>query len=135
MIVLDTSVLSLALRRKRGQHQSNPVAKHLSALLRDHVPLLIPGIVSQEILSGVRLDEQFAALRQRLEAFPIVLADGDDHLKAAALVNRCRAEGIGLGTIDALIAAMTLRLEAVLFTLDRDFLPLVAIARLRLLEF
>ena len=121
MIVLDTSVLSRALRRKRRSQQTDPVAEKLEIVLRENVPVTIPGIVFQEILSGVPTPEQFADLRDKLEAFPLVLASQADHVEAARLVNRCRMSGIAVTAINALIAAITIRIDGGLFTLDRDF--------------
>jgi predicted nucleic acid-binding protein len=133
MIVLDTSVLSRALRRKRHSQQTDPVAAKLEIVLRENVPVTVPGIVFQEILSGVRTQEQFADLRDKLEAFPLLMASAADHVEAARLVNHCRTTGIAVTGVDALIAAMTIRIDGDLFTLDRDFARIAKSAPLKLL--
>ena len=133
MIVLDTSVLSRALRRRPPSQQADLVAEKLKAVLRENVPVTIPGIVMQEILSGVRTQKQFDGLRDKLEAFPLMMASAEDHIEAARLVNRCLTAGIAVTAIDGLIAAMTVRIDGDLFTLDLDFARISEVAPLRLL--
>lgn len=134
MIVLDTSVLSRALRRRRAADSAaDPATERLAAMLRENVSVAIPGIVAQEILSGVRRSEDFDALRKRLEPFPLLLASESDHVEAARIVNRCSAQGVAAGTIDALIAAMTVAADGVLFTLDHDFERIAAVIPLRIM--
>ncbi|HUP45374.1 MAG TPA: PIN domain-containing protein [Thermoanaerobaculia bacterium] len=132
MIVLDTSVLSRALRRRPRTEQADPAAEKLELVLRGNVAVAIPGIVLQEVLSGVRTEKQFADLQDKLEAFPLVMAAVDDHVDAARLVTRCRATGIAVTAIDALIAVMTIRVDGDLFTLDRDFARMAELVPLRL---
>jgi hypothetical protein len=93
----------------------------LKTLVREDVTLLIPGIVLQEVLSGIRTDDQFDRLRSLLEGFPLMTADREDHVRAAGLSNACRRAGVAATTIDCLIAAQTIAVEGRLFTLDRDF--------------
>lgn len=121
MIVLDTSVLSHVFRRPAEHSAKSKVVAQYTALVEDGLPLVIPGIAYQEILSGVRDDLQLARLRRTLEGFPRILAEDDDHFEAARLMNLLRRQGISVSSIDALIAAMTIRRDALLFTLDRDF--------------
>jgi predicted nucleic acid-binding protein len=132
MILLDTSVLSRALRRKRASH-ADPIAAQLERLLEENIPVGIPGIVMQEILSGIRSSEQFSSLYKRLEPFPIVLATTADHVQAAQIVNRCRSRGLATTSIDALIAALTIQRDANLFTTDHDFFRIAGIEPLKLL--
>lgn len=132
MILLDTSALSRVLRRKPSP-KLDSIATHLEELLLDNTELAIPGIVVQEILSGIRSPQQFTAVRRRLQAFPIVLASTDDHFNAARIVNQCRSGGLVAGSIDALIAALAIRRDAELFSLDRDFFRIAAFVPLRLL--
>lgn len=133
MIVLDTSVLSHVFRRQTERpSEPNVIAQYIS-LVEGRDPIAIPGVVLQEILSGVRTADQFERLRSALEGFPILLASPDDHLEAARLMNRLRAAGIAGSSFDALIAAMTMRRGAVLFTLDRDFERMASVLPLKLL--
>ena len=122
MIVLDTSVLSLAFRRRRGAAAPEPAEViELRRLVEDDAPLAVPGVVLQELLAGVRSDAQFESLEQALDGFPIVSPSRSTHVRAARIANACRARGIAATTIDCLIAAQCLELSAPLFTTDGDF--------------
>lgn len=132
MILLDTSVLSRVLRR-RPSPKPDPIAGHLERLLVENTAVAVPGIVVQEILSGIRSPQQFTALRRRLQPFPIILASTDDHFEAARIVNQCRSGGFAAGSIDALIAALAIRRDAELFSLDRDFFRMAGFVPLKLL--
>ena len=120
MIVVDTSALSFVFRR-RGTMTPSPVVERFSALVRDNVDVAIPGIVLQELLSGVRNAEQGDALLHALGGFRILLSTREDHLQAAQVFNDCLRRGKTVASIDALIAAQTIAREAILFTTDKDF--------------
>ena len=121
MIVLDTSVLSLAYRRPGRSGEQPPTVAALARLIADDVPIAVPGIVLQEVLSGVRSDDQFAKLQRLLDGFPVLVATKVHHVAAARIANSCRANGIAAATIDCLVASLTIAAGARLFTLDRDF--------------
>jgi predicted nucleic acid-binding protein len=133
VILLDTSVLSAVLRRRRKGEREDALAARVVALFDSDENVAIPGIVFQEILSGVAEPKQaerlLAAIR---ESFPVLLATEGDHLKAADLANAAARKGVALSTPDALIAAQALNRRASLFTTDADLSKLVAIGGLRL---
>jgi predicted nucleic acid-binding protein len=133
VILLDTSVLSAVLRRRRKGEREDALAARVAALFDSDENVAIPGIVFQEILSGVAEPKQaerlLAAIR---ESFPVLLATEGDHLKAADLANAAARKGVALSTPDALIAAQALNRRASLFTTDADLSKLVAIGGLRL---
>ncbi len=133
MIVVDTSILSLAFRR-RAKGDEPTAVRIFRAFVRDDVSLAIPGIVLQELLSGIRFTEQEAMLLNALSGFPLLLASREDHLLAAHLFNDCRRSGKAIATIDALIAAQAIARKAVLFTTDTDFLRIASIIGLELLD-
>ena len=132
MIVVDTSVLSLAFRRRGSTAAEPPVVTLLRRMISDDVPLGIPGIVLQELLSGVRRDGDHDRLQRLLEGFPILLAERADHI-AATISSACRRHGIAASTVDCLIAAIAISREAPLLTIDRDFSRMVSYSGLRLL--
>ena len=134
MIVLDTSVLSHVFRRPPRHVAESEVVKRYTKLIHDEAPLVVPGIVYQELLSGVRDDLQFARLRRVLDGFPITLAGSADHLEAARLVNRLRRRGVAVSGTDALIAAITIERKAFLFTTDTDFHRIAQFAALQVLQ-
>lgn len=118
-VLVDTSVWSLALRRRRVQEE-HPAVQELARLVRDGQASLL-GPVRQELLSGIKHREQFELLRDRLRAFgdtPLEAADFED---AADAGNRCRARGVQGSTIDFLLCAVSLRRDLPLFTTDADF--------------
>lgn len=131
MILLDTTILSLAFRRRRGEAAPPAEVSRLRHLIELDAPLAIPGIVYQEVLSGVR--DQRQSLERLLEGFPLVLATQVHHLHAARLANACRRAGIAVSTPDCLIAATAAEEGADLFTLDADFARIARHWPLRLL--
>ncbi|HUP65967.1 MAG TPA: PIN domain-containing protein [Thermoanaerobaculia bacterium] len=133
MILLDTSVLSHVFRRRAPEPVSDVVSR-FSSLVAKGYPLAIPGVVLQEILSGVRDPRQFDRLRVALDGFPLIIAGEEDHLEAARLVNSLRRRGVTASSFDALIAAMTILRDGLLFTLDQDFFAYSRLTALRLLE-
>ncbi len=58
MIFVDTSVWSLAFRRKQEQADI-PVINQLKALIEKDELLAVPGIVLQELLTGLKEESQF----------------------------------------------------------------------------
>jgi predicted nucleic acid-binding protein len=79
VILFDTSVLSLVFRRTRPGPKERRVAEAVVELLSGKAPLGLPGIVLQEILSGVRSEKQFAELHRRLLAsFDVLLPSVED---------------------------------------------------------
>ena len=121
MIVLDTSVLSLVFRRQTTLGDESAVAVVLRRMIVDDWPLAMPGIVLQELLSGVRTGKQFRSLLAHVEGFSVILADERHHIQAADITNTCRKAGVSCSTVDALIAALTIAEGDRLFTTDRDF--------------
>jgi predicted nucleic acid-binding protein len=125
VILLDTSVVSAVLRRRRRGDAEQAVAARVSSLLQGPEDVAIPGIVLQEVLSGIsdrrQHDRVLSGIR---ESFPVVLASQGDHLKGADLVSLSARAGISLSTPDALIAAQAINRGARLFSTDVDFVSL-----------
>ena len=91
-VLADTSVWSLALRRSRVAAGAG-TAEELARLIQSYQVVLI-GPIRQELLSGIRFEEQFSKLQDRLRAFPDMLLRTEDYELAARCFNRCRARGI-----------------------------------------
>lgn len=133
MILLDTSVVSAVLRRRRRSGQEEETARRVAALLEGDEQVALPGIVLQEVLSGVVDRAQYQRVLDGVrDSFPVALATEGDHLKAADLSAAAAREGIALSTPDALIAAQAVNHRARLFTTDGDFLRLASVTPLRL---
>ncbi len=132
MIVLDSSVLSQVFRRVKHE-EPHAVVDVFRRLVDSDAELLVPGVVYQELLSGVRTPKAGKELERALEGFPVLLATRGTHRLAADVSNECRAKGVTVASFDSLIAAHTIERDAVLLTLDADFRHLTrASSRLRL---
>jgi len=121
VILLDTSVLSLVFRRRGSREPEPHLVEAVRRMLREDVPLTVPGIVLQEVLSGVRTDAQFLRLKSLLEAFPILVAERHHHVRAARIANACRRKGVAVSAVDCLISALATEHDAPLLTTDEDF--------------
>jgi hypothetical protein len=117
-VLVDTSVWSLALRRRAGApHQVVDVLRHLI----DESRVTIIGPIRQELLSGVRTVDGFIVLRDRLRAFPEERLETGDFERAAEHFNTCRARGIQGSNTDFLICAVAERRGLPILTTDSDF--------------
>jgi len=118
MVLVDTSVWSLALRRTRGQQ--SPEALELAELIREGRAAII-GPVRQELLSGIKAKQQFELVREHLRAFPNLRLTIDDFELAAEFFNHCRGAGVQGSSTDFLICAVASRRRTSILTTDRDF--------------
>lgn len=117
-VVVDTSVWSLALRRKTVIPSAH--VDMLKDLIQDGRVILL-GVVRQELLSGIRHAGQFERLRHHLRAFPESPLEVEDHEAAASHFNTCMAAGIQGSMIDYLICAYAVRRDFQILTADPDF--------------
>ena len=118
-IIVDTSVWSLALRRKTPPDFSPAVTILQNLITDDQVALL--GAIRQEILSGIRNFEQFTRLRDYLRAFPDLELMPEDYELAAEFFNICRSKGIQGSNTDFLICAVAHRRSYSILSTDNDF--------------
>jgi predicted nucleic acid-binding protein len=117
-VLVDTSVWSLALRRHAPRETS--VERELAELIGEGRVLML-GAIRQELLSGIRTNEQFKKLRDSLRAFPDEPLGQEDYEDAASCFNRCRAKGIQGSNTDFLLCAVALRRNVAILTTDGDF--------------
>jgi predicted nucleic acid-binding protein len=118
-VIVDTSVWSLALRRQPTI--DNLIVNKLRDLIADGRVVMI-GAVRQEILSGIKHQEQFEKLRDHLQAFSNLPVDIEDYELAAEYFNLCRRNGIQGSNTDFLICAIASRRNYEIFTTDKDFI-------------
>lgn len=130
-VVVDTCVWSLALARHTPSDA--PAVATLRRLIEGGDDVLLPGVVLQELLQGLRSETSAERLRKVLAPFELVAGDVEDFARAAALFRECKAKGVGVATIDALIAAIAIARDAALLTTDADFARMAAFVPLRLL--
>jgi predicted nucleic acid-binding protein len=133
MVLVDTSVWSLALRRR--QADLNPEEQALKTALEELVRdgrAQVVGPVRQELLSGIRAAESFRKVRDCLRAFDEPQLAIQDYEEAARFNNVCRARGIAGSAIDFLICAIAHQRNWEVFTTDRDFIRFSMVLPLKL---
>jgi predicted nucleic acid-binding protein len=122
VILFDTSVLSRVFRRRRPGAEERRLQILFEGLMTSDAPLGLPGIVLQEVLSGMASQKQFADLRSKLlAAFTVLSASAPDHVEAARLKNLCMSKGLNVSGIDCLIASTVIAGDHELFAVDGDF--------------
>ena len=117
-VLVDTSVWSLALRRRGGADR--PEAVELRSLI-DEGRVAMIGLIRQELLSGVRTHAAFEQLRDHLRPFSDESLETGDFERAAEHFNTCRARGLQGSNADFLICAVAERRGVPIFTTDADF--------------
>ena len=121
-VLIDTSVFSLALRRKSETLSTNErlLVAELSELIREGRARMI-GLIRQELLSGIKTTEQYEKLRIHLRSFPDEVVDTSDYEEAAKSGNRCRAKRVAVSIVDILLCAIAINRQWAIFTTDPDF--------------
>ena len=121
-VLIDTSVWSLALRRKRAKLNNSElkIVEELIELIKETRAILI-GPIRQEILSGINSKSQFEKLKKKLRAFDDFLITLNDYETASDFFNVCRNNGIQGSHIDFLICAVSHNNNFSILTTDKDF--------------
>ncbi len=118
-ILVDTSVWSLAMRR--DEQPNSPELKILIKALESGEEIYSTGIILQELLQGFSGAKAANAIVERFKAIPMLVPETSDHIHAAEIRSKSRRKGVQVGTIDALIAQLSLRYKLSLLTTDKDF--------------
>jgi predicted nucleic acid-binding protein len=121
-ILVDTSIWSLALRRKAQDFSTTEkvLVGELTELVREGRARIL-GVVRQELLSGIKVPEQYERLLRTLRSFPDEVVETADYELAAKSSHECRSRGIAVSTVDALICAFSSTRDCPIFTTDPDF--------------
>lgn len=117
-VIVDTSIWSLALQRKKKQ--STTEIKILESLI-DNQKVCILGPIRQEILSGIKEHKQFLQLKKFLSAFEDLSISTKDYELAAEYFNICRNKGLQGSNTDFLICSVSHHNRFPIFTSDKDF--------------
>ena len=125
-VLIDTSVWSLALRRRRRDLNPAELKAYYEweRLVLDGEATLI-GPIRQETVSGIASPREVALVKQRLAPVHEFPLPSDLFLLAADFFNTCRAAGIAPGAIDMTICASAYSHGVSIFSTDPDF-PLYA---------
>ena len=134
MILVDTSILSLVLRRRNPDRLSPRERSCVDDFLAlsDRGDVVLMGVIRQELLSGIRLKEQFIRLQQILNGYDYIDVTLADYDAGAECFNLCRSSGVAAGDIDMLICAVAIRQDMPVFTADPDFMRYAKLLPLRL---
>lgn len=133
IVLVDTPIWSLALRRQTGQLSGleRQLTQSLAELIREGRARIL-GPIRQELLSGIREESQFLKLRNSLRAFDESPLEIEDYEEAARISNQCRRHGIAGSAIDLLICSAAYRRGWEIFSSDRDFRNYAAVVAVRL---
>ena len=130
-ILVDTSVWSLAFRKKTLTLEESKVVAELKELIYEKRVIMI-GPIRQELLSGIKNKKMYDQLCTKIRAFEDIRLETEDYEKAAEINNLCRTNGIQGSHIDYLIAATAINRNFAIFTTDKDFLNYSTIVKLKL---
>lgn len=132
-VLIDTSVFSVALRRKDESLSMNErlLVAELSELIREGRARMI-GLIRQELLSGIKTTEQYEKLKVHLRSFPDEVVDTSDYEEAAKFGNRCRTKGVAVSIVDILLCAIVIKRQWAILTTDPDFSSYAKVLPLRI---
>jgi predicted nucleic acid-binding protein len=130
-LLADSCVWSFALRRQYSSALSAEQAEAKAALADAIVEgrVVTIGPIRQEVLSGVRHEEQFERLEKALDAFPDEPIAAARYVEAARLFNLCRSQGIECGPVDMPLCAVALFGGWDVLTTDRGLRECLALCR------
>ena len=128
MLLVDTSIISLAVRRKQVD-LSDRERENVRALMQtiEDGEAAIADVVRQELLSGVRSTAQYERIRRELTAFKTLAVSSATHELAATLANRCLDRGVITGHVDILLCAIAVERDISVWTADPDFARCAAV--------
>lgn len=130
-IIVDTSVWSLALRKKTLTDKEKKIVSELKELIHE-LRVVIIGPVRQELLSGISDEIKFNNLKDKLQAFDDLRLETKDYEKSAEFFNTCRRNGIQGSHIDFLICGTAINNKVSIFTTDKDFDQYKKVIRIKL---
>ena len=110
-LLVDTSVWSLALRRKDTASLSPDEQKLKLELVQaiEDGRVATLGLIRQELLSGIKEKAQFDKVKAALDPYLDEPINAADHEYAARIYNECTNQGAEAGTVDILICALAVR--------------------------
>ena len=117
MVIVDTTVWIDFLKGRA----TAPVAK-LEALLAEETDIFTTGLIVQEVLSGIKTNDERVNVRKELDRFIVVMPTIGTHVEAADIFDSCRKKGYTIrSAVDCLIAALALEYDLTILEKDRDY--------------
>ncbi|HIJ05907.1 MAG: putative ribonuclease VapC [Methanomicrobiales archaeon 53_19] len=121
-VLVDTSIWSLALRRRGVLSEDEKVSVSALIDLIDDARVVMIGPIRQELLSGISSMSQFNDLKEHLQSFEDLPLYREYYERAADFFNICRRSGVQGSHIDFLICAVAVEADLQIYTSDRDFI-------------
>ncbi|MBI4299288.1 MAG: PIN domain-containing protein [Chloroflexi bacterium] len=115
MVIVDSSVWIQAFR------VSDSPEHHALQRLLEQEEVVMVGIILAEVLQGSRNPSEFEEIRLRLSELPYVSESKDTWTHVGALSYQLRQDGLTMGLVDLLIAALATEHRHQLYTLDQHF--------------
>ena len=131
-VIIDTSVWSEALRRKKNTINSSETI--IRKIIEKDIEILLLGIILQEILSGISNEKLYNEIKKILDDFVYLETTKNDYIYASELSSKCRSNGIKAGSIDYLIASTTIQNDLHLVTYDKDFVNISKYTDLKIFD-
>jgi len=131
-LLVDTSVWSLALRRKDAATSLSTEEQKLKAELVQAIHdgrVAMLGLIRQELLSGIKEKAQFDKVKAALDPYLDEPINTADHEYAARIYNECRVQGVEAGTVNILICALAVRRDWEVLSGDGGLNRCLAVAK------
>lgn len=132
-IIVDTSVWSLLLNRKKPT--SHPALDILKKHFKNDSIIYTTGFIYQELIQGIRSSDHRKFVEDYFLDLVWLTPDRTDHHIASQLYLDSRKKGKQIGTIDTLLAALSIKHKSVLLSTDKDFIFLAKHHNLKLLNY
>jgi len=127
-VIVDTSVW-IGFFRSAGSE----VSARLRQLLKSGAPVYT-GIIATELYRGAKSRKETNALDELLTSIECIETREEDFQAAGQLGYALAQQGITVGTVDLLIAQISIANNLSLFTLDKHFVPIARHSSLRLYQ-
>lgn len=118
-VIVDTCIWSTALRPV-AKPEFREIVNELKELIDERRVVLL-GPIRQEVLSGLREQEQFEELKKHLKPFEDFPITSEDYEYSAELFNLFRSRGLQGSNTDFLIVSVSIKHGLSIFTTDKDF--------------
>jgi hypothetical protein len=116
LVLIDTSVWIFALRK----NSISEIRDRVNTLLAVNAVAIV-GIIKLELLGGVKTEDEFQRLRNRLDTLQIIETNARLWDKASVLAYELRRKGLTVPSTDILIAATALQTDATVLHADHHF--------------
>lgn len=130
--LVDTSVLSEALRRKKNSINSSDTLVKKIIEQKDEIVLI--GIILQEILTGISDKKLYLEIKEILSDFSYLEIKKEDYIFASEIRNLSKQNGITISSFDAIIASIAIHHKITLVSFDKDFKLISKLFDLKILD-